>query len=347
MSQPTTSSRPRQVTLAAWLIMIGSAFVVLMVFDRVADLHSIETRESVERFLAEPPGSDLGVGVEGVITLIRTFSMVAAGCATAAAILGYQVLRRSRSARLALTILAVPLFLTGMVTGGFVSSVVAASAAMLWLQPARDWFRETPSRSSTSAPEARDGAAPSPQSFRDGASTGGGPAVPPTPPARSTQPVPPVARPREPHVSRTRPMGVVWACVLTWVLSGLTALAMIASVVVIAASPDLVFDEVQRQNPDLAQQGVSEDMLLVATYVMGAFVVGWCVSAVLVAVLTFRRVAWARIVLIVSASVCAAVCVVGSAFGAFLLVFPLAASVATIALLARPEVRSWFERQAV
>ena len=36
--------------------------------------------------------------------------------------------------------LAVPLFVTGLVTGGFVSSVVAAAAVMLWFQPARDWF---------------------------------------------------------------------------------------------------------------------------------------------------------------------------------------------------------------
>jgi len=46
------------------------------------------TRQSVEKFLAEPPGSDLDVGVEGVLTIIRTLAMVAAGCATAAAILG-------------------------------------------------------------------------------------------------------------------------------------------------------------------------------------------------------------------------------------------------------------------
>ncbi|HEY0950373.1 hypothetical protein, partial [Nocardioides sp.] len=143
MSRPTPA-RPRQVTLAAWLIMVGSAIVVAMVFDRIGGLHTLETRDSVERFLAEPPGSDLGIGVDGVITLLRIVSMVTAGCATAAAILGYQVLRRSRSARLALTILAVPLFLTGMVTGGFVSSVVAASAVMLWLQPSRSWFDGTP-----------------------------------------------------------------------------------------------------------------------------------------------------------------------------------------------------------
>ena len=126
MTEPTP--RPRQVTLVGWLTMVGSVAVVALVFDRLAGLNSLETRQAVEKFLAEPPGSDLGVGVDGVLSVIRTLSMVAAGCATAAAILGYQVLRRSRSARLALTVLAVPLFVAGMVTGGFVSSLVAASA---------------------------------------------------------------------------------------------------------------------------------------------------------------------------------------------------------------------------
>ena len=114
--------------------------MLLLVFDRVAGLHTLETRESVEQFLAEPPGRDLGLGVDGVLSMMRTLAMVAGGCATAAAILGYHVLQRSRSARLALTILAVPLFVAGMVTGGFVSSLVAASAVMLWFQPSRDWF---------------------------------------------------------------------------------------------------------------------------------------------------------------------------------------------------------------
>ena len=141
MTEPTPE-RPRQVTLAAWLIMVGSAIVVAMVFDRVAGLGTLETQESIDDFLATPPGSDLGISADGIVSLLRTAAMIAAGCATAAGILGYQVLRRSRSARLALTVLALPLFLTGLVTGGFVSSLVAASAVMLWLQPARDWFRD-------------------------------------------------------------------------------------------------------------------------------------------------------------------------------------------------------------
>ena len=74
---------------------------------------------------------------------MRTVSMVAAGLATAAAILGWHVLKRNRAARVGLSILAVPLFLCGLVTGGFLASVVAASVAMLWLAPARHWFDGT------------------------------------------------------------------------------------------------------------------------------------------------------------------------------------------------------------
>ena len=324
-----TPTRPRQVTLAAWLIMGGSVIVVAMVFDRVAGLHTIETRESVERFLAEPPGADIGVGVDGVITMLRTLAMVAAGCATAAGILGYQVLRRSRSARLALTVLAVPLFLTGMVTGGFVSSIVAASAVMLWLQPARDWFNGVTRQGS-----ARAAAAGTPPSAT---------AAPQQ--ALSVAVLPPGAGPAErPVASPRRPAAVVWACALTWVFSGLTALGMIASAIALAIEPDRIFDEARQQNPELTAQGVSDGVLSGVAYAMVAGIVLWCVSAIVIAVLVFRRVEWARIVLVVSASTAAAVSLAGTVFGAFLLLFPLIAGVVTLALLVRPETTPWFKR---
>ncbi len=141
------------MTLAAWTIMIGSAFVVLLTFEMISNLHTLQTREAVQGFLSEPPGDGLGLSVEGAITVMRTLGMVAGGCAAAAGILGYQVLRRSKPARIALTVLAVPLLLSGMVTGGFLSSLVAASAFLLWLPPARDWFagREPVRRAPTEA----------------------------------------------------------------------------------------------------------------------------------------------------------------------------------------------------
>ena len=152
--------RPRQVTLAAALVMGASGMLVVSVFERLGDLRSIESRLAIEEFINQPPGSDLGLDLESVLDLLYVVSMVAAGLATAAAILGFHVLKRNRSARLGLSVLAVPLFLCGLVTGGFLASVVAASVAMLWLSPARHWFAGTtpepvPSSASTPAADAR------------------------------------------------------------------------------------------------------------------------------------------------------------------------------------------------
>ncbi len=129
--------------MAAWTIVAGSVVVVLSGFDTMATLHSLEMRETIERFLDQPPGSDLGLGVDGVRSVIHGATLVASACAAAAAILGYQVLQRNRAARIGLTALAVPLFIAGLITGAFFSSLVAAASAMLWVSPAREWFAGT------------------------------------------------------------------------------------------------------------------------------------------------------------------------------------------------------------
>lgn len=301
--------------MAGWLIMVGSAFALGLVVQRLSELHTLENLQRIDRILAEPPGSELGISADSMLTAIRTLLMVTAGCATAAGILGYHVLRRSRSARLAVTVLAVPLFLAGLATNGFITSVVAASAAILWFQPARSWFDGKP------PPERRTAPAPTP-----------GPAGPPVP-------APVIAG------APARPAAVLWACVLTWVCTAFVTLGLVASAVALAVSPDLMLDQVHKDNPDLAAQGISDDLLLVATYVMIAGLVLWCVSAAGLAVLVLRRVDWARIVLIVSAATCAVFCLVGSAVGAFVLIFPLLASAFVIVMLMRADTRPWFARR--
>ncbi|WP_243059622.1 hypothetical protein [Nocardioides sp. SR21] len=330
MSEPSPA-RPRQVTLAAWLIMVGSVIVVAMVFDQVAGLHTLETRASVEKFLSEPPGNDLGISADAVLTLLRTVAMVAAGCATAAAILGYQVLRRSRSARMALSVIAVPLFLTGLVTGGFVSSVVAASAVMLWLQPARDWFDGI-----TRQPAPAAGAAPAP--------VGPPPAGQPARPAPYAAPYP-APYPTPYTVPATRPRAVVWACVLTWVFSSIAILGMVGAGVALALEPQPLIDRAREQNPELSAQGVTDNLLLGVTFAMVVALVLWCISAIVLAVFTFRRAEWARIMLVICAGTAAALSLAGLVFGAFLLAFSLVGSVAVAALLIRPDVRPWFAKQ--
>ncbi len=346
--------------MAAWLIMVGSVFVVLMVWDRIAGLHSLASRTALQSMLDNPGIKGSGLGVNDLETVVKTVSMVAGGCATAMVILGYQTLQRSRSARIGLTILAGPLFVSGLVTGGFVSSGVAAAVATLWLRPARRWFdgqtgtetRDTASQTarSTSTPvwppphptaapppptDSQPAEAPSaPETARPWQDFGTGPAEWAPPPVSSYD-VRPAAR------EGSRPAALLWACVLTWVFAGLAIAVLAGSVAVLARSPHLVLDKMHEQNPELASQGVSDHLVIVVGFVTcGVFVV-WSVAAAVFAVLAFRgrRLGWSA--LTVSTGGVAVVCLLG-AIGSLVVLVPLAGAVAAISLLVRPEVRGWF-----
>jgi hypothetical protein len=334
MSEPLP--RPGLVTMAGWMIMGGAVLMVLTVFETITSLNTLETREAVARFLAEPPGQGLGLDVSGALVVLRTVSMIAAACAAMAAVLGFHVLRRNRGARLGVTVLAVPLFFSGAVTGGLLSSVVAFSIALLWLEPSRNWF---------------DGVRPRPEAER--AATGerrttpasGSPQPPIPPPASAPRPhqgfgTAPTTAPQQ-AVPGQRPAAVLWACVLTWVLSGLAATMMVLSALVIALEPALVFDELRRQNPELGEQGITDRAVQVATYVTAGVTVVWALAAVVLAVFVLRRFGWARVALLASAGGAGAVCLVAS-LGSLLMVLPAFGCAVTFSLLLRPEVRAWF-----
>ncbi len=352
MTEPVTLPRPRQVTMAAWMIMGGSVLVVASVFERVSSLNGLETQEAIERFLAAPPGTGLDLDVEGVLAIVRVVSMVAAGCAAAAAILGFHLLKGSRGARLGISLLAVPLFVSGLVAGGFLSSLVAASAVMLWLEPSRDWFngkpakpppereRRTADRSAPAVPP------PAPSGARPQQGFG---SIPPGPSAfpgashaaqsalqaQQSQYGPPVPSPLPP-----RPDSVLWACILTWVFSGLAGLTMAALALVIVASPETFFDELRQRDPDFDTQGFSDGVLANLIYVTAAVTVVWSSVATILAILLFNRVSWARVGLVSCAAGAGAVCLV-TAVGSLVMVAPLLGCGVTIALLLRREVRAW------
>jgi hypothetical protein len=332
--------RPRQVTFAAGLIIGGSVLLVLTAFDQVAGLRSLESQESARRFLSEPPGEGLGLSVDRVLTMLRVLAMTAAACAAAMAILGGYVLNRSHSARLALSVLAVPLVVSGLAAGGVFAPVVAVSVVMLWLQPSRDWF---------------DGIAPRPQP------TAERPAAPVAPPSYPTGPTGPTpsSEPRPytgfgtspatqpygvaygPAAPARRPAAVLWACVLTWTFSGIVAVGMVLSAIVIVVSPDLVLDELRRQEPSLAED-VSEDLLIGTTIAMAAGIVLWCAAAAVVAWFAFKRATWAQITLLCSAGIAAMICLLGTLVGSFPLVIIVAGCAGTASMLLRPEVRQWY-----
>ena len=362
MSESSSHPRPRQVTLAAWMIMGGSFLVVASVFERVAGLNTLETQQAIEEFLGEPPGSGLALDVEAVIGIIRAMSMVAAGCAAGAGVLGFHVLRRSRGARLGVTVLAVPLFVSGLVAGGFLSSLVAASAVLLWLEPSRDWFDGKPARERPQPERSAAGrhARPDERPSSPGAPAGppaGSPAVTgPRPhegfgtvpgPSSSDGPGGPGGggqQARHGHEAPTappeRPGSVLWACVLTWVFAGAAGLSMAALALVVVASPEMFFEELRRRDPEFDSQGFSDAALRSAIYVFAGITVVWSAVATVLAILLFRRVPWARLALAVCAAGAGAVCLLASA-GSLVMVAPLLGSAVTFSLLLRREVRAW------
>ena len=357
--------RPNQVTMAGWMVMVGSVIVVITVFDQLAGLRSVEMREGVQKFLSEPPGEGLGLSVDGTLSIIKAISLVAAGCATAAAILGWHILRRDKGARLALSLLAVPLFLTGIVAGGFFSALVAASALMLWTQPARDWFdgvsrSRQPAEATTPPTHALPTQAPStqvpstqapPTQAPPAGPPGGLPESPAVGPAGpGAQPAPyqhfGIAPPAAPAVPVRRPDSVVWAAVLTWIFSGLTLIVLAASGFVFAQDPHGLLADARRQQPSFADAGVTDAALIAVVIVMMAIFAVWALVAALLAVFVWRGREWARIALAVSAMVAGVVAVIGVVAGGITLPLLVACGVAARLLLA-PPAAAWCRRRRV
>jgi hypothetical protein len=325
--------RPPQVTVAGWLVVGGSVLVVLMAFSEVAGLRSIETRESVAEYFSRPPLDDLGVGVQGGLDTLRVTLMLTAACAAATAILGWQVLQRSRGARVASSLLAVPLFLSGLVVsglvgGGMFSSVVVAAIVMLWFQPARDWF-DGVTRAPAPAPE-RPPAAPDP--VRNPAREPSRESLLDLPPP-TAPPIYPTTYAADPAdaapADSARPASVTWACAVTWLCTALVFGVMALALVQLLATPDVYVDEFHRQNPDLT---MTDADVRAAMGVLIAVCLVWSAVAAALAALVWRGVSRAVVPLVASAAL------------ACVTLFPLVACVATIVLLFRPDARAWFRR---
>ena len=321
-----TPARPRVVSWCAWLIMIGAAFLVLMAFQHVSELGSLESQEAAGKLVADPPFDDLGLTVDDVQRIEQVFSLLAGGAAAAAAILGFEVLRRSRASRRVLTFLAPVLLLAGMVVGGLIAFVVVAAIVMLWSPQAREWFGDTPPAPAEPAQGTADQPTPAPRATpQDGA------VAVLAPPA--TWPTTTTAR---------RPRPVLTACIVTWVSSALVALGSLASMAVVLIDPDDLIGQLRDQNPQLKEQGITDGVVIGIVVATVVGLVLWSVAASVLAFLTLRRRRWAAITLIVSGGCAGALCLLSTLLGSLIAALPLAACVAVGLLLNRAESKAWF-----
>jgi hypothetical protein len=340
MSEQKAPPRPRQVTTAGVMGVVGSALVVLSLFDALQRLRSVETREAVDTFLAEPPGDGLGVTTGWVLDAMHVVLLFSGALAAVAAVLAVYVFQRHQGARIGFSIAAALLLLTSPFSGGALAMVVAFAAAMLWSRPARDWFAgREPAPTLASGDRPTPGPTPGQPGGPDQHSAAQHPVAQPGPYGPGSVPAAPVpatpvsgddrppaasypfgSRP-DPHWAppafdqrpgtpawvagpasdpERRPATVAIAAGITWFFAGVAAVMFLLVVLMLMFAQDALV-EAMRSDARFDDLNVSVDDLLAAVWVVSAVAVFWSVAALALAFLAFRRLGWARILLAVSA----------------------------------------------
>src|SRR6476659_5345627 len=106
MSEQKGPVRPRQVTMAVVMAVIGSLVLVIGLFDTLAQMRSADARDAIDEFLSQAPGNTLGVTTGQVIEVMQTLAFVSGALAAAGLVFAIYVIQRHRGARIGLTVVA-------------------------------------------------------------------------------------------------------------------------------------------------------------------------------------------------------------------------------------------------
>jgi hypothetical protein len=361
MSSSGPGPRPRQVTIGGWVVAVASAMLVVSVFDTMTNLHSVDTRDALTRALTTGSGRDLGITVGNALTLMRWALFVAGAAAAVTGVLGIFVLQRHTRARIVLTVAAVPVVLTAPVVDVFLGALVGGATALLWTRPARDWFAgrppaPVPPRQPAETRRPVPTAWQQPPAWQPPVQPPVSPPVqppgqeaghpgPPAPMHGWGRPVaapvpswpPPYAVAAPARTGSGRPASVQIACILTWIFTTLTGLGYLVLGLAVAVDRQGTLDLLAR-NSSIRDSSLTEDELVGVVLGISALIVVWCLAAALLALFAWHRHEWARVLLLVSVGVAAAVEVPGLPYS-FLHV---AAGLTAFVLLLRPATRAWF-----
>ncbi|MDQ6640895.1 MAG: hypothetical protein M3Y66_00155 [Actinomycetota bacterium] len=355
MSEPASANRPRQVTMAGWVGGAASLAMLLSVGEVMTKLRTVDQRQSIADFLAGQGGTSLNLNVDQALLIARIGLLVTGAASAATLVFAVFAVRRDKSARIAMSVLSVPLLMCGVFIDPFLAGFIAAAAVLLWTRAAGDWFagrtpHQQPAAGSTRPPGVWESEQPERPPEHVPPSPPVSDAPPPVPAAfgssygePTTTPVPPPGpyRPAT-EVSTVRPRQVTTACMIAWATSGVVFLMMVGTL--LALQSDAVVQDMRTRigaNPALARSGMSFTDLVVMVRVAVVLVLVWALAAIVVAVLAYRRQNWARTTLAVSGCVAALLALVCSiSFPGFLLVS--AASVAATALLFNRASSRWY-----
>lgn len=353
-------ARPRQVTVAGVMAASGCGLLVLSLFDAMATIRSADMRDRIAQFLSTPPGSGLGLDTASVVDLLRGVVLLSGALAAAGVVLSIFALQRHRGARVGLSVAAGLMLVSATFVSGILPVVVAVAAMMMWGRDARDWFngrpaQARPGRGSATRDDPSTGPPPpgmaawQPGSGEPGPDAGPepGPAAGPPaaaypygalPPQLGPPPGYPTGYPT--HDGRrlgSRPAQVTVAVVLTWVFSSLVVLGFTMVVLTLLVQRDQLLEEI-RKNATLADAGFSSRQILGFLWVLSAVSIFWALAAMALAVLVFRRVGLARVLLLVSAALAGVAGLVAVPVGWVHAVVAFAC----VVLLSLRSTREWF-----
>ena len=365
--------RPPQVTYAGWAVVLGSLALIVSAFERIASLHSLSTRTTLERIVADQPHV-LRITVEDWLRVYQVAGMVSGACAAAGAILGWQALQRSRPARVALLVVAVPLVISSLFSGPVFALLVAVAVAVLWFPAANAWF--DPPRDGKMQPMTDAPPPPPPYGQQPSEHQPPPPYGEPQPPQPTGQPygqpygqygqptgqpygqygygnpapqqVPyPPQQPYAPPYAglpvdpSARPGQVTAAAIITMILSGLGAVLGLIGAVVGASAADDVMRELAKQGYDTSDFTAHD--LAVGLAVLGGLTVLAGIGAIVAAVFVLRRSHAARVVLTVLAGLTILLSVV--LIASLVSVVTLGGAIAAIVLLYQRRSNDWFARR--
>ena len=365
--------------MAVAMSVVGSLLLVVSLFDTLGSLRTPEMRESIEEFLAAPPGSGLAVETSQVVDAMRVLAFVSGALAAMLLVFAVFVLQRHKGARIGFTVAAALLLLTVPVAG-LMPVLLAVAAVLIWSRPARDWYAgrapvqpavqhpapgpvgslpdaPAPLRSEQGPPPSpRPYGAPDPDPQRPGGHEGSAPS-PPGYPAYGSPPQQPYQQTYPPPHSGQyqtgqyrpgrdpgrRPTTVTIAAVLTWLGAGSVAAAMLVFASLLTTQAQLFVEELDRA---AAQSQIPLDRSEIIAFGWGVvlFFVVWSLIAMVLAVLAFRRSNAARIALSVSA--------VMAAFLSLLMILSIVSVVtllmagAAAVLLFTGGANEWYSRRA-
>ncbi|GAA5155429.1 hypothetical protein GCM10023340_40680 [Nocardioides marinquilinus] len=359
--------RPSQTSLSGWLVVLGSVFVVLGAFERVATLGSIESQQAAADALDRAPSTGFDLSVDDVQLALHVMAVVAGGLATLTGAAGWLVLRRSREARVVLSVAAPLLVLAGLGVSPFAAMLVAAATVMLWVQPSRAWLAGQPVPVPAGAGDGRaerqvERPAETPAERPAEPVQTPGPPHPPAPgpsgtmsamtynPGSESYPPPPQYGGGNPYggsgAPTKRPGTVTAAAIITMVFGALTTLGcgILGLTLLLADKSDVINDLQDR----LGDQSTFDDYsfedwenVLSAAGIIFLVLAVWALISIALAVGAMRGSNGARIMLIISAGVSIVVSLVGT----LIFLFPglnLIAAIAVIVLLFTGGAGDWY-----